>query len=176
MEGMSEKDLELLKKLLSHPLHFPDEFKDWLGDFVAQTIPKLPISHVYGFKLEWAKVATTVSTQQSPSTPNVYVDLATVGPELEGVSDGFYIVGFGAFTEEDGSGIENWMAPSFNGAEPSDDDAAHAAFGTRPVSRVVLTDLRNDNNNTITMQYKADGTAISWENRWMIAMKVTTNG
>lgn len=171
---LTEQERDQLTEILGKPIFFPEEFKGWLSDYIATNMPKLPISQVFGFKLENANVATPIAAQQS-TTSTSYTDLATVGPELTGLSDGFYIVLFGAFCDTAASSTTSFMSPSFNGATALDADSASGP-GTGPQSRALMTELRNNHVNTIRMKYKrSTGTTGDWEKRWLVALRVTTN-
>lgn len=171
---LDESERAILEKILAKPLEFPEEFKGWLGDYIATNIPKLPISQVFGFKLEYANVATPVATQQRTAS-TTYVDLGTVGPELTQLANGYYLVLFGAFCDTAASSTTSFCAPSWNGGTPVDADAASGP-GTGPQSRALIKELRNKDVNSIKIQYRrSTATDGDWELRWLVALKVTTN-
>lgn len=45
---LTTEELSTLERLLSNPLYFPNKFKSWLPDYVAQQIPQLPVVQSLG--------------------------------------------------------------------------------------------------------------------------------
>jgi hypothetical protein len=171
---LTEEERGIVNKILGKPLFYPEAFKGWLADYVATNIPKLPISQVFGFKLEGAHVAPEIFAQQSTSS-TVYTDLTTVGPELTQLSDGFYLVLFGAFCDTGSSSTTSSMSPSWNGSTAVDADRASGP-GVGPQGRALVKELRNNHVNSIQIKYKrSTATTGDWEKRWLVAMRVTTN-
>lgn len=171
--ALEAEDKDLLRRALAHPLDYPQAFKEWFPDWLAQNVPKLPISQVFGFKIDQARVADEITASES-TTSTSYADLATVGPSLTNLHDGFYIVMFGArISAYGGSGAEHLMSLSLNDAAASDDNAAGGFFNH--IFRVALIELRNGKNtNSIVAKYKrvAPSTSVTFQNRVLAAIRV----
>lgn len=172
----NETERDAVKRLLAHPIMFPEEFKSWLPDFLATNIPKLPISQVFGFKVDKIQVATEITAAES-TTSTSYVDLTTVGPELTQLANGYYIVLFGGRVSAYGGAptlgdLGGVMSPSLSGSTPLDADCAAAVFN--PMFRMTLVRLTSNDNNSIRIKYKKSGTqtSITFERRYMAAMRV----
>lgn len=82
-------------RYLSNPLMFPDKFKSWLLDYFSTNIPKIPISQVFGFKVQSVKSAdASVSIfANSGASSATFTDMGA--PSLQNVPNGFYIAFFG---------------------------------------------------------------------------------
>lgn len=140
----------------------------------------VPVSQIPGFSQFGARLATVLSTAGETTTSNTYVDLATAGPEITELSNGKYMLVYGAQahnTTATGGGI---ISVSVNGGAASDDNLAatypdaSAAWptGSSSIVRATLADLV-DGNNTVTMKYRrgnATGTA-GFANRWLVAIR-----
>ncbi len=177
LQNMTEEDRKLLSKVLSKPLQFPENFKGWLSDYIATNIPKLPISHIYGFKLEGVRIAPTITTFESTSSAT-FGNLATVGPQLTGVADGLYLVFYGAktFTTDFALGTFSRMGIEVNGAAiTSDNRIEQPQRGGIGESMSFMVRASNDHNNTFIAKYASDtaGEQVSFEKRWLVLFKVT---
>jgi hypothetical protein len=170
---LEPKDREKLESFLKHPVFFPEEFKSWVSDWFATNIPKIPISQIYGFKVQSVKSAPDILAAQA-TTSTSYVDLTTIGPTLSQIPNGFYLVLFGAnvWVATDN---QKHMSLSVDGAAASDADAmisqGHAS------GRSVLVDLTNgDHQHTLTAKYRAATGTGTFADRWLQALKVTFDG
>lgn len=152
--------------LMSHPLHFPDEFKDWMADMIAVNIPMIPFGHVFGSRINIARSGDYIVTSEACSTTATYSDLATVGPQIVNLSNGKYMIFYGCLTR-------GKMAPSINGAAPSDDDCIDANETIAPMSRAIVRSLTNNNVNTIKMQYKETQ---NFSHRWLVVVRIGAPG
>jgi len=162
---------------LAHPLEFPPEFKQWLADYVALQVPKFPISQVFGFQLQRVRTAT-VDTEQSTASTS-YTDLATAGPTLSNLANGFYIIIFGADMQTTGGSAANvLMSPAINGATPSDNDSSQAktAFPNETsYMRIIMVHLDTPGGlNEIIMKYRTTTGTASYGFRFLHALKVLT--
>ena len=165
---MDEKDFT---RYLQNPLQFPDEFKSWVSDWFATNISKIPISQIYGFKVHSIKTAAEITTSQSTAS-TTYVDLATVGPTLENIPNGFYVAiwGFQA-TNAVSNTISRFMGLSVNGAAVASGFDADVQVGAG--GRVALLDLSlGDGSHTVLAKYKVASSTLSFENRWLHLLKV----
>lgn len=150
--------------LLSHPLHFPDEFKRWLGDFVLTNIPMIPFGHIFGARQNTARSGDYVAASES-TTSTSYTDLATVGPLIENIADGTYLLMYGVQCRAHAS-------ISVNGAAASDDDSIWGEEAAPAAGRMKIVSLKNNNANSVKMVYK-DGT---FSHRWLVIMRLGSPG
>lgn len=148
------------EKVLGNPILFPDEFKTWLSDFVATNVPLIPFSHIFGARLNTARSGQYVATSES-TTSAAYTDLATVGPQVTNLSDGTYLIVYGAESR-------SRYSVSINGAAASDDDSIYCVEAVVPAARAKISSLKNNNANTICMKY-ING---SFKNRWMVVVRI----
>jgi hypothetical protein len=158
---MDEPDVEGMRKLLSRPLFFPEEFKTWLQDYVSVNIPMIPYSHVFGSRINIARSGNYVAASES-TTSTSYTDLATVGPLLTNLANGTYLIGYGANNRA-------YASLSVNGATPLDADGIHCHEIVSAGARWSLQSMNSNNQNTVKVQYKS-GWAHS--KRWLVAMRV----
>lgn len=163
------------KEFLKNPLEYPPEFKQWVGDWFALNLPKIPISQIHGFKLQSMHLAIDVATAQTATSAS-YQDLATAGPEVTGLSNGFYLALFGAyaFCAAGGTG---YMSISMDGSTASDDNAALFAGSEAAMSggRLVLVDFSTGNHNhSIKAKYKRAVADVEFSLRWVHALKVVS--
>ncbi len=153
-----------MEQLLSHPLHFPEEFKRWMGDFISTNIPMIPFSHIFGAKINIARSGDYISTSETKATTG-YGDLPTVGPQITGLADGKYLIAFGIKARQSAS-------LSYNGSAPSDDDAINANESNPNGGRMIIKTLASNNNNTVCVKYK-NGT---FQDRWLVVIRVGAPG
>lgn len=149
-------------KLLSRPILFPDEFKTWLTDYVGTNIPMLPFSQLFGARINVARSGDYIPTSEAGSSATSYVDLATIGPQLTNLADGSYLVMYGV------SGRDR-TSISVNGSTPSDDDSLYGQEAGPQSSRQKIVSLKNNNQNTIKLQYK--GTR-NFSKRWLTVVRL----
>lgn len=151
-------------RLLSHPLHFPDEFKRWMGDFITTNIPMIPFSHIFGAKVNLAKSGDYIATAET--MPASYGDCATPGPLVTGLADGRYLIAYG-------HKARNRCAPSYNESTPIDDDANQGNESVPNTGRLIVKTLKNKDNNTVKLQYAGGGTT---QDRWLVVIRVGDPG
>ena len=155
-----------MEQLLSHPLHFPEEFKRWMGDFITTNIPMIPFSHIFGAKVNIARSGDYVATLETIPA-GTWVDCATVGPQITGLADGKYIIAFGHKSRGD-------CSLSYNGSTPLDDEGIFANESGPNSGRMVMKTLKNNDNNTICMKYTESGRQT--EQRWLVCIRVGAPG
>ncbi len=153
-------------QLLSHPLHFPDEFKRWMGDYITVNVPLIPFSHIFGSKVNIARSGNYVAASETPSVPGTYGDMTTVGPQITGLADGKYLFAYGFKSRGQGS-------LSFNGSTPEDDDSLEATESVPTTGRLIMKTLQNNDNNTVKVQYKG---VRAFQDRWLMAIRVGSPG
>lgn len=158
-------------EFLSDPWNFPDEMKSYLLGYVAQNIPQIPFSQIVGFPHFRARM-DEITTAES-TTSSDYVDLTTEGPEIAGLSNGQYVVQFGAYAETT-SNVSLRVSISINGSVPT---FAHSAEldgpGGASISQQVAVTLDGGNSNSIKLQYKTvtAGLAGTFGRRWLTVFR-----
>lgn len=177
MEGkdLTEQDRTRTDKFLSNPLEFPDAFKKWLLDWLAQNIPPIPVNQLLGFVQTRAYVADDIPAFEA-TVSSSYDDLTTPGPILSGLADGSYLVFHGCeIGSSDGFSAKGWESLSINGAAASDNNANRAFNGgTRKDTsfRGDLMTLNAGGNNEIAMVYRSSTGAPNFGRRWLLAIRV----
>lgn len=153
---------ETAEKLLSAPLLFPDEFKRWLGDFVATNVPLIPYSHIFGAKHNTARSGASITASESTTSTTAYVDLTTAGPSITGIANGTYLVMYGARCRDRAS-------ISVNSAAPSDDDSIWGEEAGPAATRMKIVSLNSNNENSIAMKYRGTN---AFSHRWLSIMRL----
>ena len=159
-------------RYLQNPIQFPDEFKSWVSDWFATNISKIPISQIYGFKLQSVKTATEITATETTAS-TTYVNLTTVGPTLENIPNGFYVALWGFQAQATISNtISRFMGLSVDGAAVASGFDADVQVGAG--GRVALLDLSLGNGkHTILAKYKVASNTLGFENRWLHLLKVS---
>lgn len=176
-------EMEQFKEYLKNPILFPEEFTTWITDFYATNIPKIPVSQILGFAIHKIKSVDTIGTEPTNSSsyasfcegvtanPSGWVDLATDGPELTGLANGYYLCMYGAFTYGNTGAVR--VGISKDGGTPADDEAMVTAAGHN--MRLFLVDFSQGNHDhTLKMKYENTGAFGAWfSSRWVHAVKVS---
>ena len=171
-------DSAAFQNYLKNPLMFPDTFKSWISDYFATNLPKLPISQVYGFKVQSVKSASaTTSTYSTTSTS--FVDVGS--PSLSNIPNGFYIAVFGASVQA-GAGLGGptfTLGLSLDGAAPTTDNQApfKSAGEGNNISggRMTLNDLsQGDGSHSAKLQFKTTSGTLQILQPWLHLLKVVT--
>jgi hypothetical protein len=191
---LSPEERADVKRMLKFPEEYPRELGAWVTDYVG-TNAFLQKSQVQGLPLLFTQVADAVTTldatvqaledsqivvtyaevltEQTLTTGSSYADLGTVGPTLSGLVNGQYLILFGSFIRQSGTG-DHYVSISINGAGASDTDSSlFIGGGGASVTRAVVKTLSNGSNE-IKMKYKqtfytADA---SFGFRWLYALKI----
>ena len=145
-----------------------------LVDYITQSGIPVPVSQIVGFQQFTVQAASPVGVETNETTTSTsYTDLTTVGPQLTGLSDGKYLVMFGAVAKGNAAGNSAYMSPSVNSATPADGDSAKTdiSSGFVGVSRALTVTL-SGGNNSIAMKYKTQsaGTA-GFQTRWLLVLR-----
>ena len=144
------------------------ELKTWFeGAGIA-----IPITQILGFQqftAQFAKVDTAEST-----TSTTYVDLATVGPSITGLSNGKYVFLFSILAYNT-SGTDQAVAGlSLNGASPIAGDELIAGGGaTNQATHTAFAQATlMSGNNAVRLRYKSTlGGAANFQYRRLIALR-----
>ena len=171
MAEITPEEKQKINDYLSHPLDFPPDFKDWMADYFATNIPKIPLSQVFGFQLWRVHSASPIDTGQSTSSTS-YTDLGTVGPTLSNLSKGYYIVMFGADVSFFSPGNTRTIGLSIDGAAPVAGNEAPGNVGS--IGLVCLVNLATDALHELKLKYKVSGGTFTFSKRWLHALRVTT--
>lgn len=165
-----------LRRLLSQPEEFPREFGSWIKEYISLNGEIQPFQ-VQGLSLRAPRTATVVTAENLGFTTS-YSDLATVGPKLEDLGKGTYLVFYSSSAIANEFGAEPWMSVSINGATAVDLDSVHfhlsGSTGELPLFRSLIVDLPLG-NNTLLCKYKRIGngtTVATFSNRQLSALKV----
>lgn len=161
-----------IMEVLSSPMDLPSTFWDYATQSWLKDAPVFPISQVFGFTQFAANLATVNTFESTSST--TYTDLATVGPSLSNLPDGNYILLYGV-TAFMGDAVNNFLAaPQVNSTAASDVDWALGSGSVgMGVSRATVKALSNSGSSTVTLRYRVTGGTGSFENRWLIALKIS---
>jgi hypothetical protein len=168
-------DIALMQRVLAAASRnvnlIPSDFMAYIVDFIQTSRLQIPIGQVFGFSQFTAQPATTISTSEATSSVT-YTDLATIGPEINELSDGQYLLLFGAQIQP-GAGANGLMSVEVNANAASDTDAVNVPdnASNTSTSRAVIKTL-SGGGNTITAKYRSTGGISStFLNRWMVAIK-----
>ena len=176
VDELSEGDLALMERLFSNPRLWPDTAKVWIADYVSQN-GLLPISQVQGFTQFTANQNVILTNESTTSTS--YTNLATVGPTVDDLSPGKYLIQYGCILgNTTGAGKTDWVSVSINGAAATDADGMFyfngpgAAFGSAFLFRPLIKDL-TASTNSVQMKYRSgDGTNAQYNTRHLIVIRV----
>lgn len=173
MADLTDEERQQITDYLSHPILFPHEFKSWISDYVSMNIPKITVNQILGFELWQIKSAPEITATEL-CTSTSYTNLATVGPEINNLSPGFYIVIWGGNTPYTGNSNNVTMGVSINGAAPT--SSAEIISDAGAFGGAALLDLTQVAAPiTLTAKYKCElTTGRNIRYRWMHALRVVT--
>jgi hypothetical protein len=158
-DALTEEQRTDMQQKLSAPILFPKEFKQWLTDYVAVNIPLIPYSQIFGSHLNLARSGDTILASESRTAAG-YGDLTTVGPQVQNLAPGTYLVLYGAFGRAKAS-------ISINGAAASDNDSFSVTEASNAGARGRFLSLPND-INSICMKYQPG----TFANRWLFVIRL----
>ena len=173
---LSRDEETFLARMLSHPESFPPQFKSWLTEHMAINMQPVPNSLIQGGSSTSIVQAQVLTSEATASTS--YTNLATVGPTIENLADGNYLILFGARISPP-NGTFGAMSVQVNSTAATDDDmcgsggAGSTFVPDASASRGLLKTFSNNNNNTITAKYRASTPAsTTFLYRWLVVMRV----
>ena len=174
--ALTDGERALLDKLFGNWLIIPDSFKASLADYVSQN-SMIPVAQIRGFSQTVAH-QHIIDTSETRAWSSSYGDMATVGPKLENLGAGKYLVMYGAQCQTTESGSEPFMSIDVNGAGATDADSVTVQTGsvtiTLPMVRAQVIDL-TESDNSIVCKYKRIGngtTVATFFARWLIALRI----
>lgn len=141
------------------------ELKLW----IEQAGLAITISQIVGFQQFAAQVATSILTSET-TTSTSYTDLATPGPQLTTLPDGRYVLLFGAFASNSGTGV-SVFSPTINNAAAVDADQGGMSGTQGLYSTRATTATLASGTNTVKLQYKVNSGTGTFLNRWLIALR-----
>lgn len=176
LPGLTPAELDVLRKVFSSPLDIPQEWKSWLVSYLEANPPVLPISQIFGFNSFTANLAEVAAKQNMPSNGS-FVDLTTVGPQLDPLPKGRYVVLWGAAYDANG-GATGAMVPRVNSVNPGLATELDNSAIIEPVNverfnlmRGRLYDLDLDSNDITCKYYSTQSPGPAFYKRWLIALK-----
>lgn len=164
-------DYTAQKPVVNSIFDFSADALGQLRTWLEQNPPAIPVTQILGFSQFTAASAPYIGTTET-TTSLSFSDLATVGPTISGLSDGQYIIMFGAAASA-ASGDEADMGIQINGAnvDPTQTVVTLSTSFT-PAAMAVVTRLSGGGNNTIVAKYLSlKGGTASFGRRWMIALR-----
>ena len=156
---------------MAKALWLPNEFKEYMVQYLALNQPPLSVSNLFGFKQFTVQSATRIATSES-TTSTTFTNLTTTGPELTGLPDGEYLVLFGALLSCSGGGY-GYAGVTVNGTTAVGFDPVQSAAATFVnIAGALVKTLDTGGSNTLLLQYRADaGTTATFAGRWMIIIR-----
>jgi len=173
-DGLNAEQLSDIEKMLGTPLAIPSEFTTWWVDWLAGELQPQVLA-LGGAGQIFFRAAPVIATDES-TTSTSYVDLATVGPKLDQLSNGRWLVFWGASMTANGGATIGYMAIDAGGGPV--DTAASRARGVQdgdmaPGTMSQLVTLNGNDSNSITAKYrKESGGTPAWRSRWLIAVRL----
>ena len=157
-DGLSEEERKLVAELLGRPLDFPNRFKQWFVDYIAQNIPPVPVDHIQGY-------TKTRGFGDDGDSGNLtigggWTDLG--GPVFTEIPAGSYLMLWGMYCPNNvSSGVIYRMGPVVDGGgNPSEDQACKVSAGSHGMqgARARQIDLGNPSTaqGSLDFRYRAD--------------------
>ena len=166
-----------IDEFLGSPIKYPEEFKQWLTDYLAVNVPPIPVSQLLGYKGTLARYDHLVTTETLSSPTTTWTDLGTVGPEIDKLADGVYWAAWGCYVAANGGAVTNRMGLSVNGADPSTYAESTGVSTAKNMWRATQLLVKSGtDNNTVTAKFYTDpitGTGGDFAKRWMALMRIT---
>lgn len=139
--------------------------------WLEQNPPAIPITSILGFS-QFAAQHDSVAAQES-TTSTSYTNLTTVGPRLENLPDGKYVILFGCASGSTLDATEPRMSVKINSTEAVDADGGVTSLARwAGQSSAVIKTLSNGGNNTILCRYRTDTNTGQFRHRWLVAIRI----
>lgn len=159
---------QLLAALADPLFNVPKAFETWVVDRVAVAGLNIGIGQIVGFNQFTLQGAPQIGGDETTSSVT-YTNLATVGPELDGIPAGQYAFFFGAVLT---GSATSWMSLKVNTTEANDDDAILCGGSALPVPcMTVVTKTLTDPNNTVLCRYKVDAGTCHYTKRFLYGLR-----
>lgn len=161
---------QLLAALADPLFNVPKAFETWMVDRVAISGLNVPIGQIVGFSQFTAQYDRVDTSETTTST--LYDDLSTVGPQIDGLPTGQYVLLYGTEANVSSSSDTAFMSPNIGGVTPENTFAAKTgstAFTSIASASLATVDVPN---TTIKMQYAISpaGTA-TFVTRWLLIIR-----
>ncbi len=166
-----------IDEFLGNPIKYPEEFKQWLTDYLATNVPPIPVSQLLGYKGTLARYEFVAAfSDGNTADERTWVDLG--GPEITGMADGEYWAAWGCNHPGLNAGAATMrMGLSVNGADPTTYTQATTVDNGLNVWRADQLTVKNGtDNNSILAKYYYDlsgGGDGEFQRRWMVVLRVT---
>ena len=168
-EAPNSTAIPIIQNIFGVSSDFLGQLRTWL----EQNPPSIPITQILGFTQFIASHAEVGTRETTVSLS--YADLATVGPELSTLGPGTYLIMYGGGSFNSSGNEACWISLDINGAGATDSDGCRVdslpTTGEQSMMRALVKTLSAE-SNTLTVKYKTGGGTASFENRWLIAIKV----
>lgn len=175
---LSDEEREAISKYLQNPLQLPQEFKEWLPDWLGTNLPPIPVGQLLGYRGTRARYNAVATFDSETGPESTWTDLSTPGPEIAEIADGTYWAAWGYHCRgTHAGGATTRMGLSVNGADPSTYCETVTVDSGKSIWRAASLNVRGGNdNNTVTAKYwfsLGGGAEGQFERRWMILLRIT---
>lgn len=158
----TQGDIALMQRVLTaavnNPNLIPENFMAYMLDWIQTQRLNIPIGQVFGFPRFTMQSSPLVGGALETTASTSFVNLATVGPTIDGISDGKYVVWICNLSAIDTGGQQAIMALSVNGAAADitlSTEAWSSAFDN--ISKPFLLTFDSGGANSIVAKYKSSG-------------------
>ncbi len=103
-----------LNTILSDPTLLPDKFLNWLPNHLTLNPPDINIDQINGYQENSSSGAQTIQPEETTTSAS-YTRLTTLGPVLQKLEDGLYIVAYGCSAKINNSNTRAKANVAING-------------------------------------------------------------
>lgn len=152
---------------------FTEEALEQLAFWLEQRGLHIPVAQILGFSQFTVQAATPVNVQET-TTSATFGDLAHAGPSISGLSDGKYLLQWGALLSTSGPNAA-YMGVSVNGSVDGTNLLSTLSTALVPGAYATTATLNNVGNNTVTAKYavQTGGQTGTYHLRWLTALRVS---
>lgn len=152
--GLTEAERQVVQELLGSPINFPNRFKQWFIDYMAQNIPPLPIDHIQGYVK--TRGFGDVGDNGNLTIGGGWTDLG--GPLFDDLPGGSYIMMWGMYCPNNvSSGVVYRMGPIIDGGgSPSEDQACKVTAGSVGLGGSRARVVTVSQGGSLDFRYKAE--------------------
>lgn len=125
----TEEDRERVRAILSNPMGFPEAFKKWLPEWLAQNMPVIPVGQLSGYNQrrgDFNEIIDDAGTTYGPGLDNDWGTMVTTHPTITKLANASYLVIWGGFFAGGDQGSDGDIGISINGSTPDANLAASA--------------------------------------------------
>jgi hypothetical protein len=170
---VSENDIELMTRVFgaaaARPQMIPSALMAYIIDYIQVSKFTIPVGQLTGFSQFTAQENFINATQTRSSS--AYGDLATVGPEIDGLSDGNYLFLFGANLFSSGGNNAD-CSVAINGVAGTGLLTTQATTAI-PGASAVVQRLSSGGGNSVKLVYRSanNSTPASFAQRWLVVLR-----